>query len=182
MKSESEKQFKEKPRCYAVLSADIRFDRELSSTAKLIYAEIELLSRKSGYCFASNAYLAWLYGISERQVLSCIKALSERGYIKTERMPSGERRIFICAESAKKTSGEVKKTSEGGEENFVGRGEENFGYNNIKYNKYKNNNIHKNYVVGAFCQTPVDHEALEKIMWKKLIAGTELENRGEDKL
>ena len=51
----------EKPNYYAVVPANVRYSRDLSSTAKLIYGEIAALANKEGYCFASNAYFASLF-------------------------------------------------------------------------------------------------------------------------
>ena len=76
----SEKQFTEKPHCYAILTAEVRYDTELSSTAKLLYAEITALFAKEGYCFASNAYFERLYNVSERQIIRLLNLLEQKGY------------------------------------------------------------------------------------------------------
>lgn len=158
----SKKQNFEKPCCYAILTADVRYDTRLSSTAKLLYAEISALSSKTGYCFATNGYFAWLYDISERQVTKIIKSLSEFGYIAIE-YKNNMRRIFI-SEGTKKSSEGMKKSSVGGEEKFLSRGEKKFSHNNINNNNKYNNYYNKPDVFEDY----FDHEALEKAVWEKL--------------
>ena len=53
----------------------------LSANAKLFYAEITALSNKFGYCFASNAYLAEQFKMSERTASRLISELEELHFI-----------------------------------------------------------------------------------------------------
>ena len=92
-----------KPNYYAILTADVRYDKELSSTAKLLYAEITALSNSLGYCCASNKYFADLYGLKIRQIQYILSQLSEKEYIRVE-TSNGQRKIFITG--VQKNAGE----------------------------------------------------------------------------
>lgn len=74
----------EKPNYYAVIPANVRYDKELKDKAKLLYGEIVALSDKHGYCYASNKYFANLYEVSTTTISTLIKNLVEKGYIESE--------------------------------------------------------------------------------------------------
>ena len=86
----------EKPGFWAVLPSAVRYDRELPSTAKLLYAEISALTDQKGYCFAPNSYFMNLYGISERTLQDHLRSLKVRGFIRIldGEGGSGRRKIF----------------------------------------------------------------------------------------
>lgn len=75
---------KEMPNYYSILTAEVRYDRNLKDKAKLLYSEITALSDKYGYCYASNKYFAELYGVSVTTISLLIKDLVENGYIESE--------------------------------------------------------------------------------------------------
>lgn len=74
----------EKPNYYAIIPANVRYDKELKDKAKLLYGEIVALSDKQGYCYASNKYFAELYEVSTTTISTLIKNLVEKGYIESE--------------------------------------------------------------------------------------------------
>ena len=74
----------EKPNYYAVIPADVRYDKNLKDKAKLLYGEISSLTNKYGYCYASNKYFAELYGVSITTISLLIKDLVECGYIESQ--------------------------------------------------------------------------------------------------
>ena len=90
-----------KPAFWAVLPARVRYDPELRPNAKLLYAEITAMADATGYCWASNAYLAELFAISPRTVRELVQSLERKGYLSVEviRDPSNnavvERRIWV---------------------------------------------------------------------------------------
>lgn len=73
-----------RPNFYAILEADVRYDKRLSSTAKLIYAEITALTQKEGYAWASNQYFAENFDLSASQVSRIVSQLVELDYIEVE--------------------------------------------------------------------------------------------------
>lgn len=87
----------EQPNYYSVIPASVRYDKDISPLAKLLYSEITALSNKEGYCWASNKYFAELYGKSETWISLTIKKLEQKGYVKSEvnRIKGNERKIKI---------------------------------------------------------------------------------------
>ena len=73
-----------KPAYFAILPANVRYDKELKLLSRLLYAEITSLCNKEGYCWASNKYFANLYQVSIQTISNCISQLKEKGYIQLE--------------------------------------------------------------------------------------------------
>jgi len=74
----------DKPSYYAVIPAEIRYDKKLSNFSKLLYAEISALCNKEGYCWANNNYFSKLYCVSNLTITRAITQLVEVGYIQRE--------------------------------------------------------------------------------------------------
>lgn len=66
---------------YAVIPADVRYDKELTPNAKLLYGEITALCNEKGYCWASDSYFMELYGVGRSTIQRWIKQLEDKGYI-----------------------------------------------------------------------------------------------------
>lgn len=75
---------KPSPSYYANIPAPVRYDKNLSANAKLLYGEITCLCNQRGYCWAQNRYFANLYGVSPKTVSSWISSLVKAGYIYLE--------------------------------------------------------------------------------------------------
>lgn len=74
----------DQPSYYAIIPANVRYDKDLCANAKLLYGEITALAQSSGKCFASNDYFAKLYDVSKQSISKWIKSLCEKGYISSE--------------------------------------------------------------------------------------------------
>ncbi|MFW3380120.1 helix-turn-helix domain-containing protein [Aliarcobacter butzleri] len=74
----------ENPNYYAILTAEVRYDKRLSPNAKLLYAEITALCGKDGKCWAKNSYFAELYEVSKKSISRWVNELVENGYIKSK--------------------------------------------------------------------------------------------------
>ena len=69
---------------YAIIPADVRYDKNLTPNAKLLYGEITALCNEKGFCWASNEYFSELYGVSKTSISKWISSLIERGYLQSE--------------------------------------------------------------------------------------------------
>ena len=73
---------KEKPNYYAILPAEVRYSKDLTPNAKLLYAEITALCNMNGKCTASTQYFCRLYEVSRGAVQNWLKMLDDNGYIQ----------------------------------------------------------------------------------------------------
>ena len=114
---------------YAILPANVRYDKDLTPNAKLLYAEITSLCNAKGYCWATNKYFADLYGVTKISISNWISELEKKGYIENE---------IIYADENKQILGRHLKICNIGIKEIFNRGiKENFNDN------IKNNNIKK---------------------------------------
>jgi hypothetical protein len=88
----------DKPNYYAIITAEVRYDKRLTSFAKLIFAEITALTNKEGYCWANNFFFAKNFETTERTVQRALSTLEDCGYIRKELLNNNtERKLYICA-------------------------------------------------------------------------------------
>ena len=93
----------ENPSYFAIIPADVRYDKRLKANEKLMYGEITCLANKLGYCFSTNNYFAELYDVTPQAISGWIKNLEKCGYITCEYLHNGteikERRIRIVKDT-----------------------------------------------------------------------------------
>ena len=129
-----------RPAYYAIIPAKVRYDPELRPNAKLLYAEITALANERGYCFATNGYLADLFGITDRTARDLIAQLCERGYIsvdvvRDESKAVTERRLYV----------DTPRVAEAPpEKNFHPSGKKSPDPPEKNFRVYKNNNTREN--------------------------------------
>lgn len=83
----------EQPNYYSIITANVRYDRELKANEKLLFSEITALANKSGYCTATNGYFAPLYDVTKTTISNWINDLKEKGYVKVFFQKNGKQII-----------------------------------------------------------------------------------------
>ena len=85
---------------YAIIPANIRYNKELKFAERLMYGEIIALSNKIGYCYASNKYFAELYEVSQSTISRWISHLVKLDIIgieiiRNDKKEIVERRLYV---------------------------------------------------------------------------------------
>ena len=75
---------KEKPGYYSIITAEVRYDNNLTDSEKLLFSELTALVNKKGFCWASNNYFAELYDVTKKTISRRLKHLEDNGYIRRE--------------------------------------------------------------------------------------------------
>ena len=143
----------ERPSYYAIIPADVRYDKELTPNAKLLYGEITALCGKDGRCWAENRYFADLYGVSKTSISKWIKALSDKGYISCE---------LVYKKGTKEIERRyIRIVSYPIEEKLNTPIEEKLKENNTRFNTTRENNIKRIYI-SEFSELPQEKQSVEK--------------------
>lgn len=147
----------EKPGFYAILPSPVRYDRRLSASEKVFFAEITALSDQCGYCYAGNGYFSELYDTSDRTVQRWVKHLQELGYVAVTNVRDGaamQRRISPLSDAGHEEAPETEADKNVGERHQVSAGDKNVAPTPTKMSptprqkcrleQYKNNNTSNN--------------------------------------
>lgn len=137
---------------YAIIPANVRYDKELTANAKLLYGEITALTNEKGYCWASNNYFADLYGVTPQAISRWVNILAKKGYVNIEYERKGkeitQRKIFIAMYKQKVNTVSIN-SSEGINKKLTGyqqivkeNNTVNNKFNNISFDN--NNDINEN--------------------------------------
>ena len=159
---------------YAIIPANVRYDKDLVPNAKLLYGEITALCNEKGYCWATNQYFAELYNVSDRTIKNWISQLVDKGYIqRSVKYREGtkeieQRKLFIGSENNFTTLGNYIPDPK--ENNFTTPSEKKFPVNNTSINntfnntnEYKEKNIKKesvNSVISEYTENKDLQDAL----------------------
>lgn len=97
---------------FATIPAPVRYSKDVSNFAKLLYAEITCLTNAKGYCFAMNGYLADLYKVHKNTISGAIKELENAGFVRcnyiTKNKEIVERRIYLVIDTEKQNGYEIE--------------------------------------------------------------------------
>jgi DNA-binding transcriptional ArsR family regulator len=102
---------------YGNLPAFVRYSK-VSASAKVIYSEICALTKKEGYCWATNDHLAQTFDVSAQTVSNWIKELKDADFIEVELIPErgNERKISLILDGGglqEKQGRSIRKHEEG---------------------------------------------------------------------
>jgi len=131
------------PSYYSILPAIVRYHKELTPLAKLIFSELTALANKTGKAYPNNKTLANWYGVSKKTISTSISLLEEKKLIivEIEKNKKGTFRSIIplvdpisLGRGGKKCNTPITKTSNPMEENVKPK---EYTYNNTtSNNKY----------------------------------------------
>lgn len=155
----------EKPSYYAILTADVRYDKNLSANEKLLFAEITARTKATGWCWASNGHFANLFNVTPQAISKWINKLKKLGYIEVEMRYDennpkviSRRYIRIVGNKSENVSTEDEgvstDVSDVSTEDCEGINQDLGGYqrrikeNNTSNNNTSNNNISNNIYIG----------------------------------
>lgn len=95
-----EKNERPNPNYYAIIPAEVRYDKKLRANEKLLYAELSAWCNLYGVCTASTGRLAELFKVSPQAIKEWLRHLEEHNYIRREiqKKETGEvvvRKIYV---------------------------------------------------------------------------------------
>lgn len=80
---------------YIKIPWTIVLDKDICSTAKVLYGILYVLSLQKGYCYANNKYLANMLNVGTRTITRLLHTLASTNYIKLEYIDKFKRKVFI---------------------------------------------------------------------------------------
>lgn len=78
---------------WCILPKKVMYDKEVCSSAKLLYCEISSLCAQRGYCWATNAYFSEVFGVNSNTISAWMTSLER--YLIIENRSSHKRKIFV---------------------------------------------------------------------------------------
>jgi len=74
----------DKPNYFAIIPAPVLFDTKLSAVDKILFAHIITLTKKDGFCYASNKYFENVMDCSASTIKRALLSLESNGFITRE--------------------------------------------------------------------------------------------------
>tara|TARA_R110000824_G_scaffold73037_1_gene186145 strand:+ start:189 stop:617 length:429 start_codon:yes stop_codon:yes gene_type:complete len=101
----------EKPNYYAVIPAEVRYNKKITPNAKLLYAELTALCNMNGKCTASTQYFCNLYEVSRVSIQKWLKILEDNNYIaRSVTYKNGSKEILSRVITLRNTPSKEKLT------------------------------------------------------------------------
>jgi hypothetical protein len=88
------------PTFFIQIPTFIADDVDIDDSTAMLYGRIMSLTRKAGYCWAADKYLAELCRVSDRHIRTRLKKLKDKGYIRIETVKVGvkwDRKIYTVS-------------------------------------------------------------------------------------
>lgn len=86
------------PSYFAIIPANVRYNKNIEPNAKLLYGELTSLCQVEGFCWANNSYFAKLYDVDSRTIGRWLKSLVDEGFIQIEHSGNNfcsDRKIYL---------------------------------------------------------------------------------------
>ena len=90
---------------------EIWLSGQLSLMEKVLFVEIHSLDNEHG-CYASNRYFAEFFGVSERQIRTCVGSLKDKGFVSVSIKNRNERVIRVMIKHAWAKPADVRRLKE----------------------------------------------------------------------
>lgn len=95
---------------YAIIPANVRYCKNITMGAKLLYGEITALTNKEGYCWATNEYFQKLYDVEKNTIIRWLNQLIDNRFIFKSTI-NNQRRLSIV-EGIKNNTPSIKKDTD----------------------------------------------------------------------
>lgn len=102
-------ELEKEPTYWGQIPASVRYDKDISPSAKVLYAEIQALTNMRGICWATNKHLAKLYDVQPTTISEWVKQLEDAGYVRTKIIEGGFRGISVLVHPSGKAEGGLRE-------------------------------------------------------------------------
>lgn len=79
----------ERPSYFSITPANVRYDKSLPPSARLLYGELAEQANDAGYCGESNRYFAELYDVTPQAISKWVNMLAKKKYVRLEYVREG---------------------------------------------------------------------------------------------
>ena len=106
------------PSFFSILTAEVRYNKQLTALEKLLFSEITALTNYKGFCYATNSYFEFVFGVSRSTIQRALRNLENHKAIRIDLETNDKkqvlnRKIFILIDGG----GSVKNDTRGSSKN-----------------------------------------------------------------